>query len=178
MAKKVVASLRDTSGVKYAKLIQSVKSKKTGSYVFKEEIIMEDHVKDILAGKSQQDIIRELRAKEKEAEAAKQAEDSGAFLIDINMGCPVKKIAKKGGGSALIKDRKLAIELVKNVVKAVRVPVTVKTRLGWESKEENIEDFLFKLQDAGATMITLHGRTRKQGFSGKSDWEMIGRLKK
>ena len=74
MAKKVVASLRDTSGVKYAKLIQSVKSKKTGSYVFKEEIIMEDHVKDILAGKSQQDIIRELRAKEKEAEAAKQAQ--------------------------------------------------------------------------------------------------------
>jgi len=93
------------------------------------------------------------------SEAAKQAEDSGAFLIDINMGCPVKKIAKKGGGSALIKDRKLAIELVKNVVKAVKIPVTVKTRLGWDSKEENIEDFLLKLQDAGATMITLHGRT-------------------
>jgi len=73
------------------------------------------------------------------SEAAKQAEDSGAFLIDINMGCPVKKIAKKGGGSALIKDRKLAIELVKNVVKAVRVPVTVKTRLGWDNKEENIK---------------------------------------
>ena len=94
------------------------------------------------------------------------------------MGCPVKKIAKKGGGSALIKDRKLAIELVKNVVKAVKVPVTVKTRLGWDSKAEHIEDFLFELQDAGATMITLHGRTRTQGFSGKSDWEMIGRLKK
>ena len=94
------------------------------------------------------------------------------------MGCPVKKIAKKGGGSALIKDRKLAIELVEKVVKAVKVPVTVKTRLGWDSKEENIEDFLFRLQDAGATMITLHGRTRKQGFSGKSDWGMIGRLKK
>ena len=76
MAKKVVASLRDTSGVKYAKLIQSVKSEKTGSYVFKEEIIMEDHVKDILAGKSQQDIIRELRVKEKEAEAVKQAAEA------------------------------------------------------------------------------------------------------
>ncbi len=111
------------------------------------------------------------------SEAAKQAEDFGAFLIDINMGCPVKKIAKKGGGSALIKDRKLAIELVKKVVKAVKVPVTIKTRLGWDSKEENIEDFLLNLQDAGATMITLHGRTRKQGFSGKSDWEMIGELK-
>ena len=111
------------------------------------------------------------------SEAAKRAEDFGAFLIDINMGCPVKKIAKKGGGSALIKDRELAIKLVKNVVRAVQVPVTVKTRLGWESKEENIEDFLLKLQDAGASMITIHGRTRKQGFSGNSDWEMIGRLK-
>ena len=76
MAKKVVASLRDTSGVKYAKLIQSVKSKKTGSYVFKEEIIMEDHVKDILAGKTQQDIINEIRAKEKEAKADKIAAEA------------------------------------------------------------------------------------------------------
>ena len=112
------------------------------------------------------------------SEAAKKAEDSGAFLIDINMGCPVKKIAKKGGGSALIKDRKLAIEIVKRVVEAVQVPVTVKTRLGWENKEENIEDFLLRLQDAGTAMITLHGRTRKEGFSGNADWEMIGSLKK
>ena len=112
------------------------------------------------------------------SEAAKQAEDSGAYVVDINMGCPVKKIAKKGGGSALIKDHKLAIELVKRVSKAVSVPVTVKTRLGWDNKEENIEEFLLKLQDAGATMITLHGRTRKQGFSGKADWDMIGRIKK
>ena len=73
MAKKVVASLRNKSGVKYAKLIRSVKSEKTGAYVYKEEIVIEDHVKDILAGKSQQDIINEIRAKEKEAEAAKLA---------------------------------------------------------------------------------------------------------
>lgn len=73
MAKKVVASLRDKSGVKYAKLIKSVKSEKSGSYSFKEEIVIEDHVKEILAGKSQQDVIDELRAKEKEAEAAKLA---------------------------------------------------------------------------------------------------------
>ena len=111
------------------------------------------------------------------SEAAKQAEDYGAYLIDINMGCPVKKIAKKGGGSALIKDRKLAVELVKRVVESVEIPVTVKTRLGWDNKEENIEDFLLRLQNAGASMITLHGRTRKQGFSGKADWEMIGKLK-
>ena len=73
MAKKLVASLRNKSGVKYAKLIRSEKSEKTGAYVYKEEIIIEDHVKDILAGKSQQDIINEIRAKEKEAEAAKLA---------------------------------------------------------------------------------------------------------
>ena len=111
------------------------------------------------------------------SEAAKKAEDYGAYLIDINMGCPVKKIAKKGGGSALIKDRKLAIELLRRVVEAVQVPVTVKTRLGWDNKKENIEDFLLQLQDSGASMITLHGRTRKQGFSGNADWEMIGRMK-
>ena len=111
------------------------------------------------------------------SEAAKLAEDSGAFLIDINMGCPVKKISKKGGGSALINDRLLAVELVKRVSKAVKVPVTVKTRLGWDSKEENIEEFLISLQDSGASMITMHGRTRKEGFSGKADWEMIGRIK-
>ena len=112
------------------------------------------------------------------SEAAKLAEDAGAFLIDINMGCPVKKISKKGGGSALIKDRLLAIELVKKVSKAVQVPVTVKTRLGWDNKEENIEEFLINLQDSGAKMITIHGRTRKEGFSGTADWEMIGRIKK
>ena len=111
------------------------------------------------------------------SEAAKLAEDSGAFLIDINMGCPVKKISKKGGGSALIKDRLLALELVKRVSKAVKIPVTVKTRLGWDNKKENIEEFLLNLQDSGATMITLHGRTRKEGFSGKADWDMIGRIK-
>ena len=111
------------------------------------------------------------------SEAAKQAEDSGAFIIDINMGCPVKKISRKGGGSALIKNPKLAKELVKRVSQAVKIPVTVKTRLGWDNKQEKIEDFLLMLQDAGATMITLHGRTRKEGFSGEADWEMIGKMK-
>ncbi len=111
------------------------------------------------------------------SESAKIAEDSGAFLIDINMGCPVKKIANKGGGSALIKDRLLAIEILKRVSKAVKVPVTVKTRLGWENKDENIEEFLLNLQDSGAAMITIHGRTRKEGFTGVADWEMIGRIK-
>ena len=112
------------------------------------------------------------------AEAAKESESSGAYLIDINMGCPVRKIARKGGGSALLKDPKLAEELVSRISKAVKIPVSVKTRLGWSSKDENIKDFLLRLQDAGANMLTIHGRTREQGFNGKADWEMIGNLKK
>ena len=95
MAKKVVASLRDTSGVKYAKLIQSVKSEKTGSYSFKEEIIIEDHVKDILAGKSQQDIINEIRAKEKEAEAAKIAADKAPKEEAPAAEAPAEEVAKE-----------------------------------------------------------------------------------
>ena len=111
------------------------------------------------------------------AEAAKESESSGAFIIDINMGCPVKKIARKGGGSALLKDPKLAVELVKRISNAVQIPVSVKTRIGWSNKDENIKEFLLRLQDAGANMFTIHGRTREQGFKGKADWEMIRKLK-
>ena len=111
------------------------------------------------------------------AEAAKESENAGAFLIDINMGCPVKKIAKKGGGSALINDPKLAVELIKRISKAVKIPVTVKTRIGWNKYDESIKDFMLKIQDAGANMLTIHGRTREQGFSGKADWQKIGEIK-
>jgi len=110
-------------------------------------------------------------------EAALKSEASGAFLIDINMGCPVKKIAKKGGGSALIKDPKLAVRLVKIISNSVKIPVTVKTRIGWNKNDKNIEDFVLRLQDAGANMITIHGRTREQGFSGVANWEIIRKLK-
>ncbi len=110
-------------------------------------------------------------------EAALESEDCGAYLIDINMGCPVKKIAKKGGGSALINNPKLAVNIVKIISNAVRVPVSVKTRIGWSNNDKNIEDFLLRLQDAGANMITIHGRSREQGFSGSANWEIIGELK-
>ena len=111
------------------------------------------------------------------ADAAKESESSGAYLIDINMGCPVKKIAKKGGGSALLKDPSLAVELVKQISKAVKIPVSVKTRIGWSDKDKNIKEFLLRLQDAGANMFTIHGRTREQGFNGKADWKFIRELK-
>ena len=111
------------------------------------------------------------------AEAAKESEALGAYLIDINMGCPVKKIAKKGGGSALLKNPELAIEIVRKISKAVQIPVSVKTRIGWSEKDTNIKEFLLRLQDAGANMFTIHGRTREQGFSGKADWCIIRKLK-
>ena len=111
------------------------------------------------------------------ADAAKESESSGAYIIDINMGCPVKKIAKKGGGSALLKDPSLAVELVKRISRAVNIPVSVKTRIGWSDKDKNIKEFLLRLQDAGANMFTIHGRTREQGFNGKADWKFIRELK-
>ena len=111
------------------------------------------------------------------ADAAKEAESLGAYIIDINMGCPVKKIAKKGGGSALLKDPSLAVELVKQISRAVKIPVSVKTRIGWSYKDKKIIDFLLRLQDAGANMFTIHGRTREQGFNGKADWQFIRKLK-
>jgi len=111
------------------------------------------------------------------ADAAKESESSGAFIIDINMGCPVKKIAKKGGGSALLKDPSLAVELVKRISRAVKIPVSVKTRIGWSDKDKNIKEFLLRLQDAGANMFTIHGRTREQGFNGKADWKIIREIK-
>ena len=111
-------------------------------------------------------------------DAALKAESSGAFLIDINMGCPVRKIAKKGGGSALLKEPELAQTIVKKVSKAISIPLTVKIRLGWCENTINTESFALGLQEAGAQLVTVHGRTRKQGFSGRADWEAIAKIKK
>ena len=110
-------------------------------------------------------------------EAAIKAEEAGAFLIDINMGCPVRKIARKGGGSGLIKEPELAAKIVREVSKSVQIPITVKTRLGWCEKTSNSIDFALNLQDAGAQLVTLHGRTRKQGFSGQANWFEIAKVK-
>ena len=111
------------------------------------------------------------------AEAARRAEAAGAFLIDINMGCPVKKIAKKGGGSGLIREPALAMRIVSAVAAAVRVPVTVKTRLGWCGSDADPIVWCQQLQDAGAQLLTLHGRTREQGFKGQADWGAIAAVK-
>ncbi len=112
------------------------------------------------------------------AEAARRAEASGAFLIDINMGCPVRKIARKGGGSGLIRDPDLAARIVAAVATAVAIPVTVKTRLGWCGTSADPVGFGLSLQNAGAQALTLHGRTREQGFSGQADWAAIAAVKR
>ncbi len=112
------------------------------------------------------------------ADAARRAEDAGAFLIDINMGCPVRKIARKGGGSGLIRDPDLASRIVEAVAEAVQLPVTVKTRLGWCGSDANPVAWCRQLEDAGAQLLTLHGRTRDQGFKGEADWLAIAAVKK
>ncbi|MGD1804274.1 tRNA dihydrouridine synthase DusB [Dapis sp. BLCC M126] len=111
------------------------------------------------------------------AEAAEMAVQEGADTVDINMGCPVNKITKNGGGSSLLRQPELAGEIVSKVVKAVPVPVTVKTRIGWSNKEINILEFAKRMEDAGAQMLTLHGRTRAQGYNGPAKWEWITKVK-
>jgi tRNA-dihydrouridine synthase B len=111
------------------------------------------------------------------AEAAQKAVAQGANTIDINMGCPVNKITKKGGGSSLLRQPKVAEAIVKTVVAAVDVPVTVKTRLGWDDNEINIIDFARRMENQGAQMLTLHGRTRAQGYKGNARWSWIARVK-
>ncbi len=111
------------------------------------------------------------------AEAAQMAVAEGADTVDINMGCPVNKITKNGGGSSLLRQPELAGEIVRSVVQAVNVPVTVKTRIGWTDQEITILDFARRMEDAGAQMITVHGRTRSQGYNGSAKWDWITKVK-
>jgi tRNA-dihydrouridine synthase B len=111
------------------------------------------------------------------AEAAQMAVEEGADTVDINMGCPVNKITKNGGGSSLLREPEVAEAIIRSVVAAVPVPVTVKTRIGWNDQEINILDFARRMEAAGAKMITVHGRTRSQGFNGTARWDWIRRVK-
>lgn len=111
------------------------------------------------------------------AEAAQMAVGEGADTVDINMGCPVNKITKNGGGSSLLRQPELAAQIVRSVVDAVAVPVTVKTRIGWCDSEINAVEFARQMEAAGAKMLTLHGRTRAQGYNGPARWEWIANVK-
>jgi len=110
-------------------------------------------------------------------QAARIAESQNPTFIDINWGCPVKKVVVKGAGSAILKDIPKMIALTKSVVNAVNIPVTVKTRLGWDQLDKPIVDVAEKLQDIGIQALTVHGRTRSQMYSGEADWTLIGEIK-
>lgn len=104
-------------------------------------------------------------------------EKSGCDFLDINMGCPMPKIANSGDGCGLMRTPELAGEIVAAVVKAVDVPVTVKCRLGWDKGSINVLDFTKRMEDNGAAAVTIHGRTRSMLYSGKADWDMIAKVK-
>lgn len=110
-------------------------------------------------------------------EAARIAESKNPDLIDINAGCWVKKIAARGAGAGLLKDPCYLQSMVESIVKSVNIPVTVKTRIGWDSDSINILDVSKRIEDAGAAALTIHCRTRKQGHSGEPDWDWIARVK-
>jgi nifR3 family TIM-barrel protein len=109
--------------------------------------------------------------------AAIIAETAAPELIDINFGCPVKKIANRGAGAGMLRDIPLMISMTEAIVKAVKLPVTVKTRLGWDEESKNIVEVAERLQDTGISALTIHGRTKSQLYKGVADWTLIGEVK-
>ncbi|MDR1671359.1 MAG: tRNA dihydrouridine synthase DusB [Alistipes sp.] len=112
-------------------------------------------------------------------EAARMAAAAGPDVVDINFGCPVKKIANRGAGSGMMREPDKMVEMTRRIVDAVgsRVPVTVKTRLGWDDSSKNIEELALRLQDTGISALTIHGRTRAQMYKGEADWTLIGAVR-
>ncbi len=109
--------------------------------------------------------------------AAKIVDVTNPDLLDINFGCPVKKVACKGAGAGVLKDLPLMVRLTEAVVKSTQLPVTVKTRLGWDEESRNIEEVAERLQDVGIKALSIHGRTRMQMYKGSADWSLIGKVK-
>ena len=110
-------------------------------------------------------------------EAAKRVELAKPDILDINFGCPVKKVARKGCGAGMLQNIPKLLEITKAVVDAVNIPVTVKTRLGWDENSKCIVDLAEQLQDCGIAALTVHGRTRAQMYTGDADWTLIGKIK-
>lgn len=110
-------------------------------------------------------------------EAARIVESAGPEFIDINFGCPVRKVASKGAGAGMLQNIPKMIDMTAKIVKAVKTPVTVKTRLGWDEYSKDIPDIAEKLQDTGIAALTIHGRTRSQFYTGQADWTLIGEVK-
>lgn len=111
-------------------------------------------------------------------EAAKIVEEVQPDFIDINFGCPVKRVAAKGAGAGMLRDVPLMVEMAKQIVEAVKIPVTAKTRLGWDAEHIIIDDVAERLQDVGISALAIHGRTRSQMYKGEADWEPIARVRR
>lgn len=111
-------------------------------------------------------------------EAAKIVEQAGPDVIDLNFGCPVKKVAGKGAGAGMLQNIPLMLDITRQVVDAVKIPVTVKTRLGWNQEQLIITTLAEQLQDCGIQALTIHGRTRAQMYTGEADWTLIGEVKR
>jgi len=111
-------------------------------------------------------------------EAAQLCEAANPDILDLNFGCPVKKVANKGAGAGLLQNIPLMLDITREVVKAVKIPVTVKTRLGWDNNSRIIVELAERLQDCGIAALTIHGRTRAQMYTGEADWTLIGDVKK
>ena len=111
------------------------------------------------------------------AEAARRVEAGGASIVDINAGCPVKKVVKQGAGAGLLKTPEHLLRIVEEVRRAVRIPLTVKLRLGWDSSSLNVLELARCIESAGADAVTIHGRTAVQQYAGRADWSWIGRVK-
>ncbi len=163
LCKKYGADLMYTEFVSADALIRSIEKTQRKLKIFDEErpVAIQLYGKDI----------------EAMVEAAKIAEEANPELIDLNFGCPVKKIATKGAGSGMLRDIPKMVEMTRQVVEAVKLPVTVKTRLGWDDESKIIVDVAEQLQDVGIQALTIHGRTRSQMYNGEADWTLIGEVK-
>lgn len=163
LCKKYGADLMYTEFVSADALVRSIESTQRKMTLFDEE----------------RPVGIQLYGKDVEAmvEAATIAAERGPELIDINFGCPVKKIATKGAGSGMLRDIPKMLEMTRKIVQAVKMPVTVKTRLGWDEDSKIIVELAEQLQDTGIKALTIHGRTRAQMYTGEADWSLIGQVK-
>lgn len=154
--------------------------------MFTEFISSEGLIRDAMKSRQKLDILEEERPigiqifggdEEAMSMAAGIVDTTSPDMVDINFGCPVKKVVTKGAGAAVLKDVDLMVRLTKAVINATKLPVTVKTRLGWDDSSKNIEEVAERLQDIGVQALSIHGRTRVQMYKGEADWRLIAKVK-
>ena len=165
---------------------RSVCKEQGADLMYTELIRSEGLIRDAIKSRQKLDIFEEERPigiqifggdEEALSLSARIVETTGPDLVDINFGCPVKKVVCKGAGAAILKDLPKMVSLTKAVVDAVKIPVTVKTRLGWDEESKNIVEVAERLQDVGIQALSIHGRTRAQMYKGHADWTLIEKVK-